>query len=223
MNMSPQELVVDATERLFNGKDLSAVDDLFGPVYVQHSALGPDGTDGLKGLVAGLPPTSGYALIRVLADGDLVVTEGVFQGFAPVPLTGYDVWRVSDGRIVEHWDALGPDGTRAQNDAEPAESAPVDANRELVTEWVRTVLIAGDRSAVDRFATSDALVPDNVTYLALHAVIADGDLVYTRSEGDRDGAVIVNDVWRVDGGTIVERWGLVTPVPATLPHSNGAF
>lgn len=48
---------------------------LLGPVNVQHSAVNPDGTDGLTGLVAGLPPTSSYELIRVLADGDLVVTE----------------------------------------------------------------------------------------------------------------------------------------------------
>lgn len=223
MNMTPQELVVEATERLFNGKDLTAVDELFGPVYVQHSALGPDGTEGLKRLVASLPSTSGYELIRVLADGDLVVTEGVFQGFAPVPLIGYDVWRVSDGRIVEHWDALGPDGTRARRDAVPAASAPVDENRELATQWVRSVLVGGDHSSIGRFTTSEAVVPNDLTYVALHAVIADGNLVYTRSEGDRGGAVIINDVWRFEDGRIVERWGLIAPVPATMPHANGAF
>lgn len=221
--MTPKELVVDATERLFNGKDLTAVDELFGAVYVQHSALGSDGPDGLKGLVAGLPSTSGYELIRVLADGDLVVTEGVFQGFAPVPLIGYDVWRVSDGRIVEHWDALGPNGTRAQRDTEQAAPTSVDENRELATQWVESVLVGGDSSSIGRFATSDALVPNDLTYVALHAVIADGTLVYTRSEGDRGGAVIINDVWRFEGGRIVERWGLVAPVPETLPHANGAF
>jgi predicted SnoaL-like aldol condensation-catalyzing enzyme len=159
----------------------------------------------------------------VLADGDLVVTEGVFQGFAPVPLIGYDVWRVSGGRIVEHWDALGPNGTRAQIDAPSVDSAPVDENGGLVREWVSRVLVGADRSAIENFATSDALIPSDLRYVALHAVIADGDVVYTRSEGERDGAVIINDVWRVDGGRIVERWGLVAPVPATLPHSNGAF
>ena len=35
--------------------------------------------------------------------------------------------------------------------------------------------------------------------------------------------VIVNDVWRVADGRIVERWGLVAPVPPSLPHVNGSF
>src|SRR5690349_13747726 len=104
--MSTEAIVAAATERLFNQKDVSAVDDLFGPVYVQHSALAPDGVDGLRGLVSGLTAANGYELVRVIADEELAVTEGVFTGFAPVPLLGYDVWRVVDGRIVEHWDAL---------------------------------------------------------------------------------------------------------------------
>ncbi|MGH1550436.1 nuclear transport factor 2 family protein [Leifsonia poae] len=220
--MSTEDIVVAATERLFNRRDLSAVDDLFGPVYVQHSALAPDGVDGLRGLVSQLTEANGYELRRVLADGDLAVTEGVFTGFAPVPLVGYDVWRVSEGRIVEHWDALGPGAVPAPS-ASSAVAADTDreANRALVTSWVRDALIDGGDA-------SDAIAPDverfeDVTYSALHTVIAAGDLVYTRSEGAADVPVIVNDVWRVADGRIVEHWGLVAPVPANLPHGNGSF
>ena len=217
--MSAHDLVVDATERLFNRKDLSVVDERFGPVYVQHSALGPDGVDGLKGLLASLPETSSYELVRVLADGDLVVTEGVFSGFAPVPLTGYDVWRLDGDRVVEHWDALGPGVARTSPETPTPEDADPSANRKLVTAWIEDVLI-GRAQAQEVPAVG---FDPTVTYVRLHTVIADRDLVYTRSEGDRGGAVIVNDVWRLEDGRIVERWGLTVPVPANLPHDNGSF
>ena len=222
--MSTEEIVVAATERLFNQKDLSAVDDLFGPVYVQHSALAPDGVDGLRGLVSGLTEANGYELLRVIADGDLAVTEGVFTGFAPVPLAGYDVWRVEDGRIVEHWDALGPlAGASVSTNAAPDTAADTDANRSLVSAWVRDALIGGAAEAWSDSVASDLRLAEGVVYSALHAVIAEGDLVYTRSEGVAATPVIVNDVWRVADGRIVEHWGLVAPVPPSLPHGNGSF
>ncbi|GAA2231543.1 nuclear transport factor 2 family protein [Herbiconiux moechotypicola] len=224
--MSAKEIVTSAVERLFNQKDLVVVDEVFGPVYVQHSALGPDGVDGLKGLIGRLPAASGYELVRALADGELVVTEGVFTGFAPVPLTGYDVWRLVDGRVVEHWDALGAAATHATGEESGAGSGDVAVNRSFVAGWVENGLIGGDPDAVAASVGEggrDAFVDPALVYSALHAVIADGDLVYTRSEGSLEGPVIINDVWRVKDGRIVERWGLVAPVPAEFPHSNGAF
>lgn len=222
--MSTEEIVVAATERLFNQKDLSAVGDLFGPVYVQHSALAPDGIDGLRGLVSRLTEANGYELVRVIADGDLAVTEGVFTGFAPVPLAGYDVWRVEDGRIVEHWDALGPlAGASVSTNAARDAAADTDASRSLVSAWVREALIGGAAEAWSDSVASDLRLTEGVVYSALHTVIAEGDLVYTRSEGVAATPVIVNDVWRVADGRIVERWGLVAPVPPSLPHGNGSF
>jgi predicted SnoaL-like aldol condensation-catalyzing enzyme len=205
---------------------------LFGPVYVQHSALGPDGVRGLKGLVAQLPKSSSYQLVRVLGDGGLVVTEGLFTGFAPVPLTGYDVWRVVDGRIVEHWDALGPvathsvaDQTSSHGEAASVTPGDVAANKTLVSGWAEKVLVGGDQLAASTYLAADRDVQYDraVSYTAIHAIIADGNLVYTRAEGDHDGPVVVNDVWRVDGGRIVEHWGLIAPVPQNLPHDNGPF
>lgn len=227
--MSAKEIVVSATERLFNQKDLTVVDEVFGPVYVQHSALGSDGVEGLKGLVGRLPGSSGYELVRVIADGELVVTEGVFTGFAPVPLTGYDVWRVVDGRVVEHWDALGPGVTHSTADS-PAQVNPVEVatGKSLVAEWAEKVLVGGDRTAATAYLSADdggvgVEYDESISYLAIHAVIAEGDLVYTRAEGELDGPVIVNDIWRVEGAKIVEHWGLVVPVPKEFPHTNGAF
>jgi len=223
--MSAKNVVIAATDQLFNKKDVRAVDELFGPIYVQHSALGADGVVGLKALVSSLPETAGYELTRVLADGELVVTEGVFTGFAPVPLTGYDVWRVIDDWIVEHWDALSAAATQSSGKDTSVDDATLNANRALIGRWTAEVLVAGDRTSLASYLApgADVTLDDSLAYSVVHAVVADQDVVYTRSEGVRDGSVIINDMWRIADGKIDEHWQLVAAVPDKMPHSNGAF
>ncbi|WP_378144585.1 nuclear transport factor 2 family protein [Cnuibacter sp. UC19_7] len=246
--MSPKEIVAHATDRLFNLKDLSAVDELFGPVYIQHSALAPDGTQGLRGLVSGLSADSRYDLVRILSDGDLVVAQGVFHGFAPVPLLGFDVWRVEGDRVVEHWDALGPLAGVAPNGhtpldgpREPSSRDDTDQSRSIVESVAGGVLLGVSDGSAPLPVASDYVDHDphgldgraeferrvsngELRRRVLHQVIAEGDLVYTRSEGGSEEApVIANDLWRVANGAIAEHWALVVPVPPRLPHGNGAF
>ena len=232
--MNDKQTVLAAIEGLFGRRDLAAIPDYFGPEYTQHSALAPDGLDGLRRLVVGFPPAFRYEPARVLAEGGLVVTQGLYSGFGPGPVLGFDVWRVEEGRIVEHWDALGPVSDPAAEVAGSAVAGSPDtgstaASRRTVQRVIDAfiagedlptdaVLISGDSG--EHHAVGAAGAP---RYLVAHQVIAEGDLVYVRSEGELGGSVIINDLWRVEQGRIVEHWGLVAPVPPQLPHGNGSF
>ncbi len=77
--------------------------------YIQHKALV---TDGLTGLIAGLQSLTekGFAVKyervhRVLGEGNfvLVVSEGTFGERSA---SYYDLYRLQDGKIAEHWDTL---------------------------------------------------------------------------------------------------------------------
>ena len=77
--------------------------------FTQHH---PDGKDGLEGVRAALESTfaGGYIvaytqLHRVLAEGNFVLaaSEGFLRG---VPSAFYDLFRVADGKLVEHWDTI---------------------------------------------------------------------------------------------------------------------
>ena len=77
--------------------------------YIQHNTGIADGLDGLGAALAALAE-QGIQMIydkvhQVLAQGDMVlaVSEGTFGG---APTSYYDLWRVENGKIAEHWDVM---------------------------------------------------------------------------------------------------------------------
>ena len=80
-----------------------------GDNYIQHNTGIADGLSGLSAAMAALAK-QGIQMIYnkthyVLADGNygLAVSEGTFGG---TPTTYYDLFRVEDGKIAEHWDVM---------------------------------------------------------------------------------------------------------------------
>ena len=115
-----KKVVVDFYEKALNQKDYEAAAKYFGPRYIQHNPLVPNGPDGLKALVTLLKekfPNAHSEIKRVIAEGDLVVLhvhavrEPGQRGRAIV-----DIFKVEDGKIVEHWDVIQDVPEKAAND-----------------------------------------------------------------------------------------------------------
>jgi predicted SnoaL-like aldol condensation-catalyzing enzyme len=251
--MSNREIVLKAAGELFGDKDPSAVDRWVAADYTQHSSLAADGPEALRGLVASLPEGFRYEGARVIADGDLVALHGTYYGFGPDPLVAFDLFRVKDGKLAEHWDALTPlvpdtASGRSQTDgpAAPADLEQTEANRKLVTEFAEKVLKGADYSVLTDYIsteTYDQHNPEaadgldgfgaaagkwaeqgkNLVYKTVHKVIAEGDFVLLQSEGEFGVPVAYWDLFRVKDGKIVEHWDVIAPIPAELPHTNGLF
>lgn len=63
----------------------------------------------------------------------------------------------------------------------------------------------------------------NATVSAEH-LLADGDLVAVHTHVvSAEGDLATVDLFRVDGGLIVEHWDVVQPVPEELSHPHGMF
>lgn len=248
-----KDTVLAAAKELFADKDATAVDRWVAPNYKQHSSLAPDGPEGLRGLVENLPDVFRYEGARVIADGDLVALHGIYYGFGPDPLIAFDLFRVKDGKLAEHWDALTPlvkdtASGRSQTDGptDTGDPSRTEATRALVSEFAEKVLKGADYSVLAQYISTeqyDQHNPEaadgldgfgaaaakwgeqgkNLVYKTIHKVVAEGDFALVQSEGEFGEPVAYWDLFRVSGGKIVEHWDIVAPIPTELPHGNGLF
>ncbi|MFI6094402.1 nuclear transport factor 2 family protein [Lentzea sp. NPDC051213] len=250
--MNNKEIVLKAAGELFGDKDPSAVDRWVAPDYRQHSSLIADGPEALRGLVASLPEGFRYELARVVEDGDLVALHGVYHGFGPEPLVAFDLFRVENGKLAEHWDALAPlvgetASGRSQTDGQSEPSNDdTERNRALVKEFAQRILQDADYSVLTDYISTETYLQHNpeaadgldgfgaaaakwaeqgknLVYTTVHKVVAEGDLVLLQSEGEFGEPVAYWDLFRVRDGRIVEHWDVIAPASVELPHSNGLF
>lgn len=95
---------------VMQGNNLERTPEYFdGDRYIQHNTGIADGVSGLNAALANMAE-QGIAMVydtvhMVLAEGNFVlaVSEGSFAG---VPTSYYDLWRIEDGKIAEHWDVM---------------------------------------------------------------------------------------------------------------------
>ena len=106
-------------EKGLNQKDADAALKYVGDRYVQHNPNAADGPEGFRKFIAYLRdkfPQSHSEIKRVFTDGDYVilhvhaVREPGARGSAIV-----DIFRLEQGKIVEHWDAVQPIPEQAAN------------------------------------------------------------------------------------------------------------
>lgn len=106
-----KKTIQDYADLAFNQrKPEEAVARYQGPYYCQHNPGATDGPEPFVRVIRWLEqthPAFRFELKRILADGDLVVTHSHLirepgdRGMAVV-----DIFRLEDGRIVEHWDVV---------------------------------------------------------------------------------------------------------------------
>jgi len=150
---------------------------------------------------------------RVLRDGDLLVNHSVIAGDNRPVAVRFDLWQITEGRVVDHWADEEPwaattanGHTQIDGPATVDPTADPDLTRRVAVAAVQTILVDGDVGALDdhlagedyvqhnpRFADGvsglvaalAALAEQGITmrYDGLGQVVADGDFAYIRSEG----------------------------------------
>jgi predicted SnoaL-like aldol condensation-catalyzing enzyme len=79
------------------------------PPYTQHNPQIPDGIDGFRVGIRGFTMQfSGLHLDfkRVIVDGDLVAVHSSLAGMGEHGSAVVAIFRVKDGKLVEHWDVI---------------------------------------------------------------------------------------------------------------------
>jgi predicted SnoaL-like aldol condensation-catalyzing enzyme len=230
--------VAAALDGLFVDKKVSAIDQYWADPYLQHNPIAKSGVATFKSIMGSLVTSASfsYQRLRTLADCDLVVVQGKYSGTGVI----FDMFRMKDGKLMEHWDS---DSNQASDSGGPTQLAegPSAQNRTQVLAFIQKVLIEGEHAAATQLLSpsfvehrsSSAIGPDalvdyvtkgNVSYTKVHHVIADGNYVFTLSEGKLGSAGYgFYDLFRLEAGAIVEHWDSRRSVPASTMSGLGVF
>lgn len=210
-----KSIVIKAmTETLVNA-NIEAVDKYFLPTYIQHNPDVPSGTDAFKGLVGMLTENGGLEadFVRAIGDGDFVAVHARYVGFGPKPIIGFDVFRLENGKIAEHWDNLIPEAapnpsghTQIDGATEITDLDKTEANKAKVEEFITRSMIKHEKVNITNYISPVTYVQHNpevadglegfgafmkemgekgisMNYNKLHKVIGEGNFVLTMSEG----------------------------------------
>ncbi|MBX9760039.1 MAG: nuclear transport factor 2 family protein [Beijerinckiaceae bacterium] len=256
--MAPKNIVLAAVKAIFTDFDADAAGKLLHPGYIQHNPGVPTGAAPILGFIPALKESGIRTTIhRVIAEGDLVVLHATYENahaFGAPTLVAFDLFRVENGLVVEHWDNLQAPGApnpsgRTMTDG-PTQISDRDltaANKALVDEFVRAVLIGGQPARAPEFISTTTYLQHNpmvadglsslgealvalasngmaMRYLKAHRILAEGDMVFVMSEGLMGKTpTAFFDLFRVADGKIVEHWDTMAEIPAQMAHSNGKF
>lgn len=130
-------LVLHIQEECFGRGNMDVADELIAPdaVYHDHPPGFPGGPEGTKQFAAMLRsafPDLHFTVEDVIAEGDKVVVRGTmrgthqaeFMGIAPtgrqVEMSGIDIGRIADGKLVELWSNFDELGMMQQLGVVPA-------------------------------------------------------------------------------------------------------
>lgn len=186
--------------------------------YIQHNLAVGDGLAGF-GAVLQNAPEGGFKakVVRAFEDGDFVFTHTIYDFFGPK--IGFDLFRLEDGLIVEHWDNLidilpaNPSGHTQTDGATAIKDLDKTAeNKSLVQEFVETVLMKGEFDKLGNYFDGDNYIQHNpsigdglsglgkaieemgkagikMEFDKIHQVVGEGNFVLTISEGKFAGKV----------------------------------
>lgn len=113
--MANKRLVFDASRQIFDAGREELTELYFAQDYVEHKAGGVSGREGLQAAIAqredqAIATALRDPLVAMVAQGDLVVQVIGFEYPHPhhkgrsYTTTWFDMYRVSEGRLAEHWD-----------------------------------------------------------------------------------------------------------------------
>lgn len=111
--MNNKELVLTAITDVFVNRDISAFDKYFDVNYIQHNPQLPNGLDFLKQFVPTLGADFAYEPGLVTESENFVSIHGRYENWGGKNMIAVDIFKVKDGRIVEHWDVMQEEITAA--------------------------------------------------------------------------------------------------------------
>ena len=212
-----------ALDGLFVDKQVSAIDQYWADPYLQHNPIAESGVDAFASIMSSFvtQPSFSYERLRTLAECDLAVVQGRYSGTGVI----FDMFRLSDGKLVEHWDSDTNQASEAGGPTEVTNPEQTAQNRAAVLAFLEGANDSVASGYVDhRSGYLEDIESGTISYSEVHHVIADGNFVFSLSEGELEGSAYgFYDLFRLEGGQLVEHWDSRRAVPATTASGLEIF
>ncbi len=242
---------------LFENYSAEAVRTYFREDYIQHNPHVPTGRAALEGFMPVLKEAQVTARThRMLQDGDILIMHNSYdhaEAFGAKEIATFDIWRIQDGKIAEHWDVIQPIGpvnasgrSLLDGETEIRDLHKTESNKKLVRTFYEQVFVKGNARAVKTYIHPEIYlqhnphVGDGVEALegfldfflgqdpfipsVIHQVWGEGNFVLVQSQAHMNGKKLAAyDLFRVEEDLIVEHWDLIQEIPETMAHDNGMF
>ncbi len=223
--------------------------------YKQHNLGAEDGIAGFGKLLSQLPKGSAKVhTVRAFADDEYVFTHTEYNFFGPkagFDIFRFENGKIVEhwDNLAEKT-LPNPSGhTQTDGSTEIKDLAKTQQNKKFVANFVDTVLVkqqyakSPDFIAAENYTQHNSQIGDNLSglqkalgelakagitmvYDKVHKVLGEGNFVLVVSEGKFGGKpTAYYDLFRVEGGKIVEHWDVLETIPEKdqWKNQNGKF
>lgn len=245
-----KQIVIDFYKKVIGEQDLEFAKKIVTENYIQHNPLVKTGKGGFLEAIAFLqkipkskkPPKP---IMRIIVDNDYVVVHlnVVFAGQKKIVL---DMFRLENGLIAEHWDAI-QDKSEINLNGNSEIEGPIliknedstRRNKKKVEDFTNQVLIDRKFEILKSFITTNLIQRNpkiknglkgiteyykKVKIQKVYKIIGQGNFVVTQSKAfmNKEGFVFY-DIYRLENELITEHWSVSQKIPEVMVHNNGMF
>ena len=223
--------------------------------YTQHNLAVGEGLEGFGKLMSQIPKGSVKAnTVRTFVDGDYVFAHTDYNFFGPkagFDIFRFEHGKIVEhwDNLAEKTPPNPSGHSQLDGETEVKDQSKTAENKKLVSDFVDTVLVQQkyDKSAsyidANNYRQHNSQIGDNLSgleaalgalakqgikmeYEKVHKVLGEGNFVLVVSEGKFAGKpTSYYDMFRVEGGKIVEHWDVLETIPpqAQWKNQNGKF
>lgn len=216
-----KDLVMNGMNAFFRDYDEEGVKKYYAEDYIQHNPHVPTGIEPVLGFLPALKKAgTTFKTHRILQDGDLVILHNTYdnaEAFGAKEVATFDIFRVEDGKIAEHWDCLQAFDPKAKNKSgrtvidgstDITDLGKTKDNKKLVEDFYHKVFIEGKKEEAENYISAetyiqhsgagkdglkslqaflDVYITDSYTPAKIHRVLGEGNFVLVQAESVENG------------------------------------
>ncbi|WP_425075275.1 nuclear transport factor 2 family protein [Psychroserpens sp. S379A] len=214
-------IVNNGQDAFFKNYSEEGIRTYFDENYIQHNPHTPTGIAPVIQFLPALKEAgTTYKTHRLLQDGNLVVAHNTYdnaEAFGAKEMVTFDIYRIENNKIAEHWDAVTPKVTETASGRSQIDGPTVivdldktETNKKIIKNFMKDVMMGENPSKITDYISTETYKQHNTAvkdgldglneaiayltsqnnmfvYKKVHKILGEGNFVFTQSEGEWNG------------------------------------